>query len=61
MQPSHVDGMSCVMPGQRMEDSALAIIVDVPWWAACSAAKQSGLRDGGITMQSLYRITPHMV
>ena len=60
MQPSCVGVMSCVMPGQKTEDSALAIIADVPWWAACSAARQLGLRDDGITMQSLYRITPSM-
>ena len=53
--------MSSVMPGQNMEDSALAIMAEVPWWAACSAARQSDLRDSGITMQSLYKITPSMV
>ena len=34
------------IPGQKMEDSALAVITDVPWWAACSADKHLDLREG---------------
>ncbi len=29
--------MSCVMPGQKMDDSAFEIILAVPWWAAWRA------------------------
>ena len=61
LQLSRVEVMSSVMPGQNTEDSALAIMADVPWWAACSAAKQVGLRDGGMMMRSLYRMTPSTV
>ena len=41
------------IPGQKMEDSALAVIADVPWWAACSADKHLDLREGRTTMRSL--------
>ena len=54
LQLSRVEVMSSVMPGQNTKDSALAIMADVPWWAACNAAKQVGLRD---VMRSLYRMT----
>lgn len=43
-----------------MEDSALAVIVDVPWWAACRADKHLDLREGGTIMRSLYRTTPSL-
>ena len=41
------------IPGQKMEDSALAVIADVPWWASCSTDKHLDLREGGTTMRSL--------
>ena len=45
LQPWLVEVMSSVMLGQNMEDSALAIMAEVPWWAACNAVRQSCLRD----------------
>ena len=45
--------MSFVMPGQKIEASALAVIAEVPWWAACRAERHVGLSEGGMTMRSL--------
>ena len=45
--------MSLVMPGQKMDASAFAVMAEVPWWAACSAERHVGLRDGGMTIRSL--------
>ena len=42
--------MSSVIPGQNTENSALVIMAEVPWWAACNAVRQSCLRDGGMIM-----------
>ena len=61
LQPWHVEVMSSVMPGQNTEDSALTIMAEVPWWGVCNAIRQSCLRDGGMTMQSLYRMTPSII
>jgi len=44
--------MSLVIPGQKIDCSALAIIADVPWCAACRAERQSFLRDAGMTSLS---------
>ena len=46
--------MSLLMPGQKMEASALDVMVGVPWWAACKAVRQLWLSDGGITILSRY-------
>ena len=53
--------MSRVMPGQKIDDSALASMVLVPWWAACRVDNTFGLRDGGMSTLSLYRMTPSTV
>ena len=41
---------SSVIPGQKTEKSALAIMAEVPWWAGGNALRQSCLRDGGKIM-----------
>ena len=51
--------MSRVMPGQKIADSALAVIADVPWSAAWSDVRHACRRDGGMTMRSLY-VTVYM-
>ena len=48
-----VSCMSFVMPGQKIDASAFAVIADVPWWAACRAERHVGLSEGGMTMWSL--------
>ena len=45
--------MAGVMPGQKMVDSALAVIDVTPWWAECNVVNIASLREGGITMRSL--------
>ena len=45
--------MSRVMPGQKIDDSALAIIADVPWCAAWSDVRHACRREGWMTMRSL--------
>ena len=50
--------MSADMPGQNTEDSARAVIIDTPWWAACRVLSTSPRREGGTITLSLYRITP---
>ena len=50
--------MSLEMPGQKTEDSALKVMEVVPWCAAWRVERTSFLRDGGITMRSLYRMIP---
>ena len=34
LQSWRIEMMSSVMPGQNTEDSALAIMAEVPWWMA---------------------------
>ena len=57
-QLARVMWMSLVIPGQKMDVSARAIMDDTPWWAAWRAVRQCGLMDGGITILSLYSTTP---
>ena len=45
--------MSFVMPGQKIDASALDVMADVPWWAACRADRHAGRREGGMTIRSL--------
>lgn len=52
---------SLVIPGQNTEASALEIMDVLPWWAAWSTASTSALNDGGMTILSLYRMTPSTV
>ena len=42
--------MSVVMPGQKIDASALDIMAEVPWSAACRAERQRGCGEGGITI-----------
>ena len=53
--------MSFVMPGQKIEASALAVIAEVPWWAACRAERHVGLSEGGMTMRSLLMTMPSLL
>ena len=48
--------MSADMPGQNTEASARAVIIDMPWWAACSVLSTSPWSEGGTITLSLYRI-----
>ena len=45
--------MSFVMPGQKIDASAFAVITGVPWWAGCRAERQVGLGEDGMIMWSL--------
>ena len=36
-----------------IDASALDIMVEVPWWAACRAERQRGHREGGMTIRSM--------
>lgn len=49
---SRVVVMSLVIPGQKIEDSALAVIRLVPWCAACRASGQVCRRHGGMMILS---------
>ena len=57
-QAARVACMSVVMPGQKIEASALAIIWGVPWWAACRKDRHVFLRACGTMIRSLYTATP---
>jgi hypothetical protein len=57
-QRALISVMAGVMPGQKNEDSALEHIMVTLWWAECSADRILFRKDGGITIQSLYRQTP---
>ena len=64
LQLSHsalVAWMAAVMPGQKIEAAALAIMSDVPWWAACSEVRHVFLRALGMMTRSLYTATPSEV
>ena len=50
--------MSADMPGQNTADSARAVIIDTPWWAAWRVLSISPRSEGGMITLSLYRITP---
>ncbi len=50
---ARVAWMSAVMPGQNMDDSAFAIMCDVPWWAACRADRHVCRSAFGIISLSL--------
>ena len=50
--------MSADMPGQNTGDSTRAVIIDMPWWAACRVLSTSPRSEGGTITLSLYRITP---
>ena len=58
LQFSRCAVISGVMPGQNMEDSARAVMLDTPWCAAWRSDKVSERSDGGMTIQSLNMITP---
>ena len=45
--------MAFVMPGQKIDASAFAVIAEVPWWEACRADGHVGLSEGGMTMRFL--------
>ena len=53
--------MAGVMPGQKTVDSALEVMDVTPWWAEWSVDNTCCRSEGGITMRSLYRITPSTV
>ena len=44
--------MAFVMPGQKIDASAFAVIAEVLWWAACRADRHVGLSEGEMTMRS---------
>ena len=46
-----------VIPGQKTDDSARAVIAVTPWCAEWREARISCLRDAGTTMRSLYKTT----
>ena len=50
---SRSSAMCVVMPGQKTDIFALAVMDVVPWWAECRAASTSFRREGGITTLSL--------
>ena len=49
--------MSVVMPGQYMDDFALAVMPVIPWCAAWSASRQVGRSEVGMTIRSPMQIT----
>ena len=53
--------MAEVMPGQKMNASARAIIAVTPWCAECNVVRTFSRRDGGMTIRSLWRATPSTV
>lgn len=53
-----VEEMSLVMPGQKMELVALAVMPLMPWWAACKASRQVCRRESGTTILSPRHTTP---
>ena len=50
--------MSAAMPGQKMDASAFACIIVVPWWAEWRNWRQSSRNAGGMTTLSLKMTTP---
>ena len=52
------DLMAVVMPGQNTVVSARAVMDVTPWCAECSASRMCCRSDGGMTVRSLYIITP---
>ena len=50
--------ISVVIPGQKTEDSALAIMPLVPWWAEWRVDSTLDRRAGGTNTRSLYKMTP---
>ena len=60
-QASLVLAMSALMPGQKMNWPALAVMADVPWWAECRALRHAFLRGGGITRRPLKDRTPSVI
>ncbi len=53
--------MSAAMPGQKMDASAFACIIVVPWWAEWRNWRQSSRNAGGMTTLSLKMTTPSTV
>ena len=45
--------MAGVIPGQNTDASALAIMEETPWWAACRLESTSGRSAGGTRIRSL--------
>ena len=45
--------MSSIIPGQNIDVSALAVIIDTPWCAAWRAASTACRSAGGMMMRSL--------
>ena len=42
--------MSFVMPGQKIDASAFAVMAEVPWWEACRAERHMGRSEGGMVL-----------
>ena len=50
-----------VMPAQKRVASVRAIMEVTPWCAECRMVRMCGRSEGGMTMQSLWRMTPSTV
>ena len=53
LQFSRTAFMAGVMPGQKMDASARAIMEVTPWCAECNVARMFSRSSGGITTRSL--------
>ena len=53
--------MAGVMPGQKTDDSPWASMELTLLWAECNADRIVSRKQGGMTILSLYMMTPSMV